>query len=67
MKHEQQVVRKLWILILEKCEKTKTKQKLRTFKAIKAIFEANHISTKELRRYHRRLIVAKEYPAPIFP
>ncbi len=67
MKHEQQVVIKRWIPILVEYEKTKSKQKPRAFKTIKALCEAHHISTKELRRYHRRWIEAKKDPAAILP
>jgi hypothetical protein len=40
MKHEQQVVLKRWIPILEEYEKTKAKQVPRVFKSIKALCEA---------------------------
>jgi len=50
MKHEQQVVLKRWVPILEEYEKTKAKQVPRVFKSIKAFCEAHPISPKELRR-----------------
>jgi hypothetical protein len=51
MKHEQQVVLKRWIPILEEYEKTKAKHVPRVFKSIKALCDAHYISPKELRRY----------------
>ncbi len=50
MNHEQQVVIKRWIPILVEYEKTKSKQKPRAFKTIKALCEAHHISTKQIFR-----------------
>lgn len=67
MKHEQQVVIKRWIPILKEYEKTKTKQTPRAFKSIKALCEAHHISTKELRRYYRRWIESKKDPLSVLP
>ncbi len=62
MKHEQQVVIKRWVPILEEYERTKTKQTPRVFKSLKILCEAHHISTKELRRYYRRWIESKKDP-----
>lgn len=67
MKHEQQIVIKRWIPILKEYEKTKTKQTPRVFKNIKALCEAHHISTKELRQYYMRWIESKKDSLSILP
>ena len=67
MKHEQQVVIKRWIPILKEYERTKAKQIPRAFKSIKALCDAHHISTKELRRYHRRWIESKKDSQSLLP
>jgi len=67
MKHEQQIVIKRWMPILEEYEKTKTKQQPRLFKNLKALCEAHHISTKELRRYYRKWIESQKDPLSILP
>lgn len=54
MKHEQQVVIQRWLPILKEYDKRKQKVTPRAFKTVKALCEAHHISTKELRRYYRR-------------
>ena len=67
MKHEQQVVLKRWIPILEEYERTKAKQVPRVFKSIKALCEAHHISPKELRRYYRRWTESQKDPLSLLP
>ena len=54
MKIEHQVVIKRWQPILEEYEKTKTKTTPRTFKFVKDLCQAHHISSKELRRYYMK-------------
>jgi hypothetical protein len=67
MKHEHQIVIKRWIPISEEHERTRTKQKPRILKSLKALCEAHHISTKELRRYYRRWFESKKDPLSILP
>ena len=67
MKHEQQIVIKRWIPILEEYERTRAKQQPRLFKNLRALCAAHHISTKELRRYYRRWIESKKDPFSILP
>ena len=67
MKHEQQIVIKRWMPILEEYERTKTKQQPRIFKSLNALCEAHHISTEEPRRYYRRWIESQKDPLFIFP
>ena len=50
MKHEQQVVIKRWVPILEEYERTRAKVKPRVFKSVKLLCEAHHVSPKELRK-----------------
>lgn len=67
MKHEQQVVIKRWIPILEEYERTRTKVKPRAFKSVKLLCAAHHLSPKELRRYYTRWIESKKNPQSILP
>jgi len=67
MKHEQQVIIKRWLPILEEYERTKLKQTPRAFKTCKALCEAHHISTKELRRYYRKWINSRKDPLSLLP
>jgi transposase InsO family protein len=67
MKHEQQVVIKRWIPILEEYEKRLNKITPRAFKTAKALCEAHHISPKELRRYYRRWTTSKKDPLSLLP
>lgn len=67
MKHEHQIVINRWIPILKEYERTKSKETPRLFKTCKALCEAHHISTKELRRYYRRWIEGKNDPLSILP
>jgi hypothetical protein len=67
MKHEQQVVIKRWIPILEEYERTRAKVKPRAFKSVKLLCAAHHLSPKELRRYYTRWIESKRDPLSILP
>lgn len=67
MKHEQQVVIKRWIPILEEYERTRAKVKPRAFKSVRLLCEAHHVSPKELRRYHTRWVESKKDPLSILP
>ncbi len=56
MKYSDQVIVKRWIPILKEYERTKAKVEPRSFKFIKDLCEAHHISRKELGRYHRKWV-----------
>jgi len=65
MKHEQHVVIKRWVPILEEYEKTRAKVTPRAFKNVKLLCAAHHISPKELRRYYTRWIESKKGPLSV--
>ncbi len=67
MKYSQQVVVKRWIPILKEYERTKLKLTPRSFKFIKNLCEAHHISRKELYRYYRKRIEGGKTPEALFP
>lgn len=67
MKHEQQLVIKRWMPILQEYERTKAKVTPRAFKSVKKLCEAHHISPKELRRYYGKWAEAKRDPAALLP
>jgi len=54
MQFNHQVILKRWKPILQEYEKTKSKVTPRSFKFVKDLCEAHHISTKELRRYYHK-------------
>src|SRR3972149_5323677 len=54
MQYSNQVIVKRWIPILKEYERTKFKVNPRSFKFIKDLCKAHHISTKELRRYYNK-------------
>jgi len=56
MQIKDQVIIKRWKPILEEYEKAKAKVTPRSFKFIKDLCKAHHISTKELRRYYNKWI-----------
>src|SRR3989304_666509 len=54
MQFRDQIIVKRWKPILEEYEKTKAKVTPRSFKFVKDLCKAHHISTKELRRYYNK-------------
>jgi len=54
MKFDNQLVVKRWKPILQEYEKTISKDQPRSFKTVKSLCKAYHISAKELRRYYRK-------------
>jgi len=56
MQYSQQIVVKRWIPILKEYERTKDKINPRSFKFVKDLCKAYHISKKELGRYYRKWI-----------
>ena len=54
MKINQQIFIKRWKPILEEYEKIQNKVILRSFRLVKELCLAHHISSKELRRYYRK-------------
>jgi hypothetical protein len=54
MEFKDQIIVKRWKPILEEYEKTRSKVSPRSFKFVKDLCQAHHISTKELRRYYRK-------------
>ena len=67
MYYSQQVIVKRWIPILEEYEKIKTKVKPRSFKFVKDLCAAHHISKKELRRYYRKWIEGNKSEETLLP
>ena len=56
MKYQNIVVVKRWLPILEEYEKCKIKITPRSFKFVKNLCEAHHISKKELGCYYRKWV-----------
>ncbi len=67
MKFNEQLVVKRWKPILEEYEKTKAKVEPRSFKFVKNLCQAHHISTKELRRYYRKWLAANRSDESLLP
>ena len=67
MIYSNQVLVKRWIPILEEYEKVKAKVKPRSFKFVKDLCGAYHISRKELNRYYRKWIKAGRSTEALFP
>ena len=67
MKHSNQVVIKRWIPILQEYERTINKVKPRSFKFVRNLCEAHHISSKELRRYYRKWIEGNKQLESLLP
>jgi len=53
MKFNQRIIIKRWRPILEEYEKILNKVSPRSFRLVKDLCRAHHISNKELRRYYR--------------
>ena len=62
MKYQNIVVVKRWLPILEEYEKCKIKITPRSFKFVKNLCEAHHISKKELGRYYRKWVEGGKKP-----
>lgn len=67
MKFNQQIVIKRWRLILEEYEKIQQKVSPRSFKLVKDICLAHHISNKELRRYYRKWLEGGKQDESLLP
>jgi len=67
MKHADQVIIKRWVPILQEYERTKAKTHPRTFKFIKDLCQAHHISRKELSRYYRKWVEGNRQPEALLP
>ena len=67
MEFKDQIIVKRWKPILEEYEKTKAKLNPRSFKFVKDLCLAHHISTKELRRYHRKWLAGNKSCESLLP
>ena len=67
MKFNEQIIVKRWQPILEEYEKTKLKIIPRSFKTVKNLCEAHHISSKELRRYYRKWLKGNKMEESLLP
>ena len=67
MEYSKQVIVKRWKPILEEYERTKQKDPSRTFKFVKDLCCAYHISKKELRRYYRKWIMNNRSDESLLP
>ena len=67
MKFDNQLVVKRWKPILQEYEKTISKAKPRSFKSVKNLCEAHHISAKELRRYYRKWVEGNKSDESLLP
>lgn len=67
MQYSEQVIIKRWVPILEEYEKTISKTTPRSFKFVKDLCQAHHISAKELRRYYRKWTEGQRAPAALMP
>ena len=67
MKHADQVIIKRWVPILQEYESTKAKTHPRTFKFVKDLCQAHHISRKELSRYYRKWVEGNRQPESLLP
>jgi transposase InsO family protein len=67
MQHTDQIVIKRWIPILEEYEKIKRNDDPRSFRFVKDLCQAHHISAKELRRYHRKWVEGSCHTDALLP
>ena len=67
MKYNDQILIKRWEPILQEYEKTKNKVSPRSFKYVKDLCSAHHISAKELGRYYRKWVEAKKLDESLLP
>lgn len=67
MKYHDIVIVKRWIPILKEYEKTKAKVKPRSFKFVKDLCIAHHISKKELSRYYHKWVADGKTTESLLP
>lgn len=67
MKYSDIVIVKRWIPILKEYERTKAKATPRSFKFVKDLCEAHHISKKELCRYYRKWVEGGKTSEALLP
>lgn len=67
MRYHYEIVLKRWLPILKEYEKTKSKVTPRSFKFVKDLCEAHHISTKELRRYYSKWVQGNRSDESLLP
>ena len=67
MHFDHQIVLKRWKPILQEYEKTRSKVIPRSFKFVKDLCEAHHISTKELRRYYHKWLEGNRSDESLLP
>jgi hypothetical protein len=67
MRHQDIVIVKRWIPILEEYERTRAKVTPRPFKFVKGLCEAQHIKKKELRRYYCKWVEGGRKPESLLP
>ena len=67
MKYADIVIVKRWIPILEEYERTKAKVTPRSFRFVKNLCEAHHISKKELSRYYHKWIEGGKTQESLLP
>ena len=67
MKNNQIVIIKRWKPILEEYEKIQNKVSPRSFKLVKDLCSAHHISNKELRRYYRKWLEGSRQDESLLP
>ena len=67
MRHQDIVIVKRWIPILEEYERTRAKVTPRPFKFVKDLCEAHHIKKKELRRYYCKWLEGGRKPESLLP
>ena len=67
MKIKDQTIVKRWKPILEEYEKTKSKYSPRSFRYVKNLCDAHHISNKELMRYYRKWTEGRKSDESLLP
>lgn len=67
MQYSHQIIVKRWVPILQEYEKTKAKITPRTFRYVKDLCQAHHISKKELRRYYRKWLEGNKSAESLLP
>ena len=67
MRYHYDIVLKRWLPILQEYEKTKAKVNPRSFKFVKDLCKAHHISAKELRRYYVKWIQSNKTLESLLP
>lgn len=67
MIYSKQVIVKRWLPILKEYQKCKDKATPRSFKFVKDLCQAHHISKKELGRYYRKWVEGGKKPESLLP